>query len=393
MFPFVLSGCENEGKTSLSIPKELTVNNGIISFKQVDDAEYYSISVNDKVFSVDAKHNSNVTLIDGFVKYDANRLFAYGNTYSIKVKARGSEKYDSHYTAVVEYLHNIDLLAPENVKLSAKTLVWDNVNDATYYIVKAIRKINNITSENVVRCDINACDTTCFLIDSSTHENLIGEFQFSVKAVREGENPCESDFSNVLNYTNYIQLKAPSMANGKTIKQTNEGIIMELSNVDENANMLIITCGNVVVECQYKQSAYVKKSGSNYILNLTGIFGADKFVELKQYVFTVQAKFATVATTYFKESAVSEQFAFDKTEKLSTPILEVALDSTSGKFVAKWNAVANAVGYEILLDGILIFVDAATTEFMIEQNSFVIEVRAVGAGSYLTSEYSNRITK
>ena len=52
VFPFVLTGCANNDTTSLSVPKNLEVKNGIITFKQVEDADYYSISINDRVLTL-----------------------------------------------------------------------------------------------------------------------------------------------------------------------------------------------------------------------------------------------------------------------------------------------------------------------------------------------------
>ena len=59
IFPIILSGCENEDISSLSTPENLSVANGIIAFDVVDDADYYSISINDRVFNVDSKYNSD----------------------------------------------------------------------------------------------------------------------------------------------------------------------------------------------------------------------------------------------------------------------------------------------------------------------------------------------
>ena len=382
MFSIVLMGCENVNTPSLSTPQNLIVKNGIISFKQVDDADFYSISINDKVFSVDAKYNSNVTIVDNVVNYDANKLFAYGNTYSIKVKARGDEKYDSHYTAVYEYLHNVDLIAPQNVRLSAGILVWDNVNDATYYMVKAFYKTGNTT--NQYRCDINSCETSGILAQGT------GEYQFSVKAVREGNNAAESVFSDVVNYSNYQQLSTPTI---KNITETANGLVMTAS-IDENANKITINCGtnyrNIFLN---GADGNVSKSGSNYVINLTKVFGIDEFKDLKTYVFTLQSKIETQSQTYFTNSAISEQFIFNKTQQLSTPTLSVELDGKSEKFIASWNEIENAIGYEILLNGTLIYVENTKTNFIIEDNNFIIEVCAVGAGNYLTSAYSNSITK
>lgn len=383
MFPLILMGCENKNTSSLSTPQNLTVANGIISFKQVKDADYYSISINDKVFSVDAKYNSNVTIVDGIINYNANKLFAYGNTYSIKIKARGDEKYDSHYTAVYTYLHNIELVSPENVAISAKTLVWDNVNDATYYMVKAFYKTGNITQE--YRCDVNLCEISGFLTNGT------GQYQFSVKAVREGLRPAESTYSNVVNYSNYQQLETPII---NEINETSNGLIMTAT-VDENANKITINCDTDLSNIMLNgTSQHVSKSGTNLTINLTGIFGVDEFKELRTYVFTLQAKIETNSTTYFTNSLISEQKVFNKTEKLSKPELTVEKDNTLNKYIATWNAVDNAIGYEIVINnGTPIFVENTKTVFVIDANNFTIVVRALGAGNYLTSDDSNLVRK
>jgi len=410
MFTFVLSGCENDNTTSLSTPKNLEIKNGIITFKQVEDAEFYSISVNDKVFSVDAKHNSNVTLVDGLVKYDANRLFAYGNTYSIKVKARGSERYDSHYTAVIEYLHNIDLLAPTNVRISSEILSWDNVSDASYYVVKAYYKTGDDLEEDnfqEVNSYKNSCKISGFLETYGT-----GEYQFSVKAIREGINPAESTYSDVVNFVNYKPLLTPQIVNVYM-----DGNVLKMSVVDVDVNMqkLTIKCGEIVkdveknplsgeyttifkefiipeLELKPYSSIQAKLPIKHYIFNLTKIFGASAFEELKQYVFTIQAKIEN-SSTYYTNSETSEQFKYNKTQTLDAPTIAVELDAKSNKFIASWDTIDNAIGYEIDLNGETIFVDNSTTNFLIEDSNFTIQVRAVGVGNYISGEYSNSITK
>ena len=413
IFPFVLSGCENNNTTSLSTPKNLEIKNGIISFKQVEDADFYSISVNDKVFSVDAKHNSNVTLVDGLVKYDANRLFAYGNTYSIKVKARGSERYDSHYTAVVEYLHNIDLRAPTNVRISSETLAWDNVSDASYYVVKAYYKTGNNTQEEIAYK--NSSKISGFLETYGT-----GEYQFSVKAIREGINPAESTYSDVANYVNYKPLLTPKIVN---VYMSGNELKMSVVDVDANMQKLTIKCGDIVkdveknplsgeyttifkefiipeleikpelsIQSKLPTKPIYRPIKEHYIFNLTKIFGESTFEDLKQYVFTIQAKIEN-SSTYYTNSETSEQFEYNKTQTLDAPTLSVELDAKSNKFIASWNAIENAIGYEIEINGEVIFVDNLTANFLIEDSNFTIKVRAVGAGNYISSEYSNSITK
>ena len=146
-------------------------------------------------------------------------------------------------------------------------------------------------------------------------------------------------------------------------------------------------------EFEFKElKPMVQKIREHYIFNLTKIFGASALEDLKQYVFTIQAKIEN-SSTYYTNSAVSEQYEFNKTQTLNAPTLSVELEAKSGKFIASWNAVDNAIGYEVELNDETIFVDNSTLNFLIEENAFTIKVRAVGAGNYITSNYSNSIIK
>ena len=109
-------------------------------------------------------------------------------------------------------------------------------------------------------------------------------------------------------------------------------------------------------------------------------------------MFTIQAKIEN-SSTYYTNSETSEQFKYNKTQTLDAPTIAVELDAKSNKFIASWDTIDNAIGYEIDLNGETIFVDNSTTNFLIEDSNFTIKVRAVGVGNYISSEYSNSITK
>ena len=383
MFPIILSGCENENISSLSTPENLNISNGIISFKQVEDADYYSISINDRVFNIDSKYNSNVEIIDSTIRYNANKLLEYGQNYSIKVKARGNEKYDSHYTAVVDYVHSIELTVPNNVSVSANTLLWDSVTDASLYIVKVTHLTQNKTEE--ISCDINYCELTAIL-----DKYGIGEYQFAVKAVRNGVSPVESEYSVVVNYVHYQQLSTPIV---ESVYQSGNDLKMNVK-LDENANKITIFCDDDNRNLMLNgTSVYVSKSGDVTTLNLTGIFGADQFFVLKKYVFSVQAKYETVVSGYYKNSEVSEQVVFNKTATLEKPNVTYSYDSVLDCYLITWQAVEHSAGYIVSINnGIEYVVDHNQTTFMVKDFTNA-KVKALGAGNYLDSYYSNVISK
>ena len=383
IFPIILSGCENEDISSLSTPENLSVANGIIAFDVVDDADYYSISINDRVFNVDSKYNSNIEIIDSVIRYNANKLLEYGKTYSIKVKARGNEKYDSHYTATVEYVHSIELKTPSNISVSASTLIWDSVTDASYYKVKVLHITKNKTEE--ITCDVNYCDLSATLSKYGT-----GEYQFAVKSIRTGTTPVESDYSGVVDYLHYQKLSTPIIT---SVYKSGNDLKMNV-NIDANANKITILCDddnrNIMLN---GTSVFVSKSGDTTTINLTGVFGPEQFVGLKKYVFSVQAKYESMLNNYYINSEISEQSVYNKTETLTKPSLTVNYDSTLKTYILSWQAIENAAGYIVLINNSTeYFVENDKTAFMINDFSNA-KIKAIGAGNYLDSEYSNVVNK
>lgn len=384
MFAIVLFGCENKNISSLSTPTNLTVENGIIMFNLVNDADYYAISINDKVFMVDAKYNSNVQIIDSVVQYNANKILTYGKSYSIKIKARGNNKYDSHYSNIVEYFHRVSLQTPKNVNISANTLMWDNVDDASSYVVKVFYSTGNKTKE--INCDVCFCD-----IQSVLNEYGTGKYLFSVKAVRNGNQPAESIFSEQYEYIHYQKLTTPTISNvfmsGANLKMT--------ATLDINANKITIICDNDVKNVMLNGSnSNVSRSGGNVTINLTGIFGLNKFIAQKKYVFTLQAKYESVATSYFQNSNESEQFIYNKTEKLATPTISLNYNQLYKSYVVSWIDVENAVGYKLIVDNNTEYIiEQGATEFVIGGEFNSAKLQALGGGNYLNSEFSNIVSK
>lgn len=384
MFSVMLFGCENQNLTSLSTPANVSVENGIIKFDAVQDADYYAISVNDKVFMVDAKYNSNVKIVDSVINYDANKILTYGKSYSIKVKARGENKYDSHYSNAIEYLHNVDLNMPKNVSLSAKTLIWDSVDNADYYIVK----ITYVTDSRVeeVRSDVCYCDISSVVQMCGT-----GEYNLQVKAVRAIVSPAESVYSESVKYLHYQQLDVPVI---NSVYMSGSDLKMNAT-IDENANKLTVYCDDDFRSVMLNGSSeYVTISASRVTINLTGLFGVSQFEQLKKYVFTLQAKHESSSVSYFLNSEKSSQFVFNKTEKLQTPNLSLQYNHDLNSYVVSWNSVDNACGYKLIVDDSTEYlVEKTKTMFLITDSFSSVKLKALGVGNFEDSDYSNVVTK
>jgi len=385
-FPIILMGCENENISVLSTPNNLTVENGMISFDMVEDADYYSISINNMVFSVDAKHNSNVSIIDGVIKYDANKIFNNNNSYIIKIKARASDKHDSHYSNVVDYIHTIELTIPTNVSISGKMLTWSGVEDATKYVVKVFNKTYNETI--TYDCNVNYCDITASLAQCGA-----GEYEYSVKAVRVGKNATETEFSLPVNYIYKQKLSIPTIEN---VYIQEEAIYLQ-AKIDENANKITIICGEDVRNIMLNgTSQSVVQDGENLTINLTEIFGESKFDALTKYLFKVVAKYETLGVNYYENSEESNGFVLNKTQKLSSPIIELNYDENFDCYVLTWNKINESAGYKILIrNGTTVeyFTTKDVTTFLINEDFESIKIIAIGVGNYLDSDYSNIVTK
>lgn len=383
MFAIVLFGCENKNISSLSTPTNLSVEDGIIMFDLVKDADYYAISINDKVFMVDAKYNSNVEIVDSVIKYDANKILTYGKSYTIKVKARGDDKYDSHYCGSVEYYHSISLQTPKNLSVSSNILIWDNVDDASYYKTKIYYATGNKTEE--VRCDVCSCD-----ISSIINKYGTGKYLLSVKAIREGVDSAESIYCEQFEYLHYQQLETPII---NSVYMSGGDVKMNAT-VDENANKITISCNDSVQNIMLNSANLnVTRSAKNVTINLTGVFGKTEFSTLKKYVFTLQAKYESVTTSYFKNSSTSEQFIFNKTEKLTAPTISLGFDANLNSYILTWENIENAIGYKLVVDNMEYLIEQGTTKFLLDADFNSAKLQALGAGNYLNSEYSNIVNK
>ena len=86
----VMGGCDEDNKKqgTLSAPQQVEVkldgDRSIIVFDEVENAEYYSIYIND--MSVTVKGGGS-----GTVTYDASKIMTTPQKYTIKVKAGGGE--------------------------------------------------------------------------------------------------------------------------------------------------------------------------------------------------------------------------------------------------------------------------------------------------------------
>lgn len=413
--PISFVACENKNKDTLSTPTILEVKGSTIVFNPVKDAEYYTLSINDNTLSIDVKHNSNVSIIDNKINYDASKIFVVGESYSIKIKANSSKKNSSSFSKTYSYKYNGNIDKPTNVKINATTLTWDTVENASYYLVKIITPNDTILmdkSGNVLPQDdpdtIYLADLTEYSFNTNQFDfgsilSKAGTYKFYVSAVlANGSTYVESGYSSNVNYVHYVTLKAPK--NG-TIKKVGENLHL-LTAVDSAANAISISCNGFekTVEINGSEQSLDLISANLIDVNLNlyfkEIIDSKKldFNQINQFVFKTQSKFITSNSSYYINSNQSNYVVYENTQKLTTPELSLEFDNINNCFSASWSCEDKnlASSYKLIVctsTEIKEYTLTPSTESMLIYEDFIsIAVKAVGSGNYLDSNFSNFVS-
>lgn len=170
----ILSSC---GGSALDAPSNLQINEGVLSWTAVEDAEEYIIYINETEYTTSQ------------TSYDLSKLSLVEGSYQVKVKAVTTEnkKTNSAFSLEVTYTVHQDILklsAPNNVRVESNTIKWSGVANATSYDVK----VGTVTK---------TVSTTS--IDLSEFGTLEGTITIMVKAVGQGVY-LSSDFSGAINH-------------------------------------------------------------------------------------------------------------------------------------------------------------------------------------------------
>jgi len=413
--PFSFVGCENQNKTSLSTPATLTIDDGIIIFDAVADAEYYIMDISGiGEIKLDARYSNNVEIIDGKIHYNATKVLIPGETYNIKVKATASARGDSPYTSLVTYGHMQTLDTPTNVKINGTTLTWDVVENASYYVVKLITPQNknifdydgNLLTKDDAESIKNAELTEyTFYTNQFNFDSLLssaGIYKFYVSAVRvEPAEKIMSDYSSKMTYKNIKTLSTP--ING-TIALV-DGDLHLTSVVDKNANAITVKYADTerTVEINSANTS-ISISGNIVDINLSKFFPADilDLDVIKQYSFKVKANYinSNENNKYYTDSEYSNVVVFENTYILSAPDITLSQDVATGYYEVSWDSADNdhVKKYEVFVftpTGLIQPIyqiepneNETKNKFLITTDFVSVAVRAVGAGNYITSPLS-----
>lgn len=415
IIPFGFIGCENKNKNSLATPTIVEIKNGTIVFDPVYEAEYYTISINDYEFSVDANYNNNVQIIDSKINYNASQIFVVGDSYSVKIRANSSKKNNSAFSSVYSYKHSGSIEKPENVKIVGTTLVWDVVKNASYYLVKITTpndkiiydKENNVLenddSESISKANLTEYSFNLNKFDFTSILSTAGNYNFYVCAVlSDGSTYSESGYTVKTSYLNQVKLSTP--INGNVVEINDE---LHMSTVvDENANAVYVKCNDVENTVELSRTDIISKINNNYIdINLNKFFAKEiyennlNFENLGQFSFQTQSRFESnnvdeTSKTMYLNSELSSHSMFEKTYQLKAPQVNVEHNSVNNCHIVTWTC-----DDQHLISGYKLFVftptevkeyvlDSQISKKLIYEDFVAVAVKAEGVGNYLSSSLS-----
>lgn len=417
MTPLYFIGCENKNKNTLKTPSNLHIEGGTIVFDAIKNADYYTISINDMTFVVDAKNNSDVKIIDNKINYDASKIFIEGESYSVKVKANSKKDNDSKFTKTFSYKYNGDIEKPTNVKINSTILTWDTVENASFYLVKIITpndkiifdKDGNIVSEDdasaISRADLTEYSFNTNQFDFGSLLSTAGNYKFYVCAVlSSGDIYLESDYTLKTTYSHYVDLKIPT--NGSIYNIENN---LHLSTVvDINANAISVWCNG------YERTAEINGSDPSITvdhnllnINLNSFFksyienGDINFNNINQYSFKTKAKFMSpnLENSYYIDSDYSDAVIFENKYQLTAPTSVIEYSDSNSCYIANWSHNESELISEYR---VYVYTQNEEKEYIVDGNinsmilpeDFVaVAIKAYGAGNIVSSPLSQIATK
>ncbi len=417
MIPCFFVACSNENKNIMSVPTELTVaTGGKITFERVANEEYYVISVNNLNINVFPNTNANVELYSvdnvNYLEYDASKVFALGESYSVKVKACATDKKDSDYTTPVSYKHTLPVEKPLNTQINGLTLTWEPVENASFYRVKVLTptdKTDKDDSETIAGLDLTAYQFSTNKFDFASILTSVGEYKFYVNAVSLDKNYTESGYTTKMVYTHKLTLDTPTSVSVHKVNELDTASGQYVDNLhlvavlDKNANAITLSMNSVSRKYELSQPNDAISMTDNFIdINLNQLLEHD-FSDLTRYQFTLQCNYTSASETnkFYNDSTISSVVSYDNYAKISRPVVQVEYDALNDTNVAYWgqeddSELANVAGYVLYLHkatGVIQErVGTDVNSRILTSDITAVSIRALGKGNYISSELSDTVS-
>ena len=425
VLPFLITGCSNFNRQTLETPNNLTVETGgLITFERSsneDESEdYYTIAINDVELNVFPLESNFVDLYTyngiNYLQYDASKIFVLGESYSIRVQARGESKRSSDYTNTISYTHTIPMSKPNNVQINGTVLTWEAVENASFYLVKVVTPYDDLAlddAESVANStEISSYQFSTNRFDFSSLLTGAGYYKFYVNAVSYDSRYTDSGYTSKTVYFNEVPLDTPTSPSIYSVTSVGGEESLHLITVlDPNANAITIRSGEYVKTIELNSVEPSLSMTDNMVdINLNVFFrdvvinGATfDLTQLKQYEFRVQANYVTTneQEKYYIDSNFTTATYYSNTTRLEAPVLKVNFDELSQRYIASWvgENLSNISGFNLyiftennsLVDKYTL--DKNISTFTLPDDYNVVFVQAVGQGAYISSPFSNFVNK
>lgn len=407
----MLSGCESNNAIALSTPTEVEVSaDGSLIFKRVENDDLYVVNINgtDKVNIFVNSSNKYLQLFSknnkNFVKYDLTNYFTVGETYSLKVKASGENRYDSEYSTTYSYTHKVKV-ETTNATISGTILTWQPVKNAASYVVKVVTPYDNIYNDTVAtigELDVNKYERTSNSFDFAPLLTKAGVYKFYVKAVGVDSAYLESEFSQCATYHYYVELLTPrSLA----VNEVDDELHLTCM-IDENASYIRINVNDKYVVLSLSDERVKLISGLiNYIdINLNKIVQfAEQDIDFKNAIqFNVSVQLLKAQQDdeqarykdHFIDSHTSATITYNNVYELSTVELTTHDNdkNIAWKPIDDENVSLIRVYVVVPEDGKVVIKKHNLTKGMnnltLPNNYIATFVQTVGSGNYLDSAIS-----
>ena len=425
MLPFLVTGCSNFNRTKLETPNNLTVESGgLITFERSsnedENEDYYTISINDVELNVFPLESAFVELYTyngiNYLQYDASKIFVLGESYSIKVQARGEDKRSSDYTNTISYTHTIPMSKPNNVQINGTVLTWEAVENASFYLVKVVTPYDNITlddAESVANSsEISSYQFSTNRFDFASLLTGAGYYKFYVNAVSYDSRYTDSGYTSKTVYFNEVPLEVPTAPSIYNVTNASgEDALHLITALDPNANAITIRSGDYIKTIELNDVEPSLSMTDNMVDINLNIFFSDVVIDgntldldqLTQYEFRVQSNYVTTneQERYYSDSAFTVATYYSKTVRLDAPVLTVTYDDLSENYIASWKVddLSNVSGFTLyILNENNVSIETYTLaknidNFTLPAEYRVVFIQAMGQGAYTSSPFSNFVNK
>ena len=371
----VLIGCGVEDSIKkLDAPVIKTVQHNIVYWGSVDNAGSYVVNIDD-IFEQQTTD----------LNFDLGKVLSESKSGIVKVKAKGNGNnfIDSDWSNAFVYEFVKDngennnqetekqkLATPVITGYANETVTWNAVENASGYVVR-----------------VNGVEYNVYTTSYKVSFNESCTFTVQVKAIPNtgSEKYLDSEWSNINTYqfvkdnsgNNNQETQKQKLATPVITGYANETVTW---NAVENASGYVVRINGVEYNVYNTTYVITFDSSCTFTVQVKAIpnTGSEKYLD---------SEWSNINTYQFVKDNSGNNNQETQKQKLATPVLTGYANET-----VTWNAVENASGYIVRINGVEYNVYTTTYVITFDNScSFTVQVKAIpntGSEKYLDSEWS-----